>query len=517
MKLFKRAINLKLLVLLFALSCLLRLPNLNRPLATQWEQCTGISLMQLDIWQKSGANSFHYLLPINYSGAKDLHIQNWPAYKPTKDEKGDYYYLSFPPFYLQVPYFLHKLFSIPISPLHLQLLNIFLHFLTIILILKISRLVFPPKSQHLDIIGLTACFIYTLSPSPLWFHTNIYIMFPFAIPILLASTYFFLKIRLSAASNPRPLLLLAICLFFLCYTEWVGFLTSFTYMLLGTIAYIKHKQRKDLGLILVSGFAAFLALALFIWQGAAAVGLENLFNFHFVKYNEYSGSVKGSNFLLFLSRMALWFGRGYAPAILAIIVLLLLVWRKKGSLKNLHAYSGGLLLMALVLPSALHHLLLRDFTIHHEFSTLIDGLTLSFLGGILVHYCIQNKLISRKTLIGLAAVVFIGNSLSFFLQHYPGPLSYNGYPYNVPQKIGTAINQNTSEGEAAFLVGFKREYDWQLLWYAGTNVGFCKDWDEMTQKMQELKLQRAKAFVLDSAYMYTGKVASIKEVQMPIK
>lgn len=517
MNLFKRVTNLKILLLLFVLSCLLRFPNLNRPLATQWEQCTGISLMQLDIWQKSGVNNFHYLLPINYSGVKELHIQNWPAYKPAKDENGNYYYLSFPPFYLLVPYFLHKLFSITISPLYLQLLNILLHFLTLILILKISRFVFPPKSQHLDIIGLTACFIYTLSPSPLWFHTNIYIMFPFAIPILLASTYFFLKNRLSAVSKFTHLLPLGICLFFLCYTEWVGFLTSFTYIIWGAIAYIKHKQHKDLWLILVSGLAAFLALTLFIWQGATAVGLENLFNFHFAKYNEYSGSIKGSSFLLFLSRLALWFGRGYAPVILALLVLLLMVWHKKGTLKNLQTYPGGLLLFALVLPSALHHLLLRDFTIHHEFSTLIDGLTLSFLGGILVHYCIENKLLKRKILFSLAVAVFIGNSLSFFLQHYPGPLSYNGYPYNVPQKIGKAISQNTSEGEAAFLIGFHREYDWQLLWYAGTNVGFCEDFNEMTLKMQELKLPRAKAFVLDPDYMHTGKIANIREVQMPVK
>lgn len=517
MDLFKRATNLKLLLLLFALSCLLRLPNLNRPLATQWEQCTGISLMQLDIWQKSGAHSFHYLLPLNYPGVKDLHIQNWEAYKQAKDAEGNYYYLSFPPFYLLVPYFLNKLFSFPISPLSLQLLNIFLHFLTLLLILKISRLVFSTKSLQVDTIGLTACFIYTLSPSPLWFHTNIYIMFPFAIPILLVSTYLFLRIRLFATYKPLHYILLGITLFLLCYTEWVGYLTSFTYIILGTISFIKHKQRKELWLILTSAFTALLTLGLFVWQGATAVGLENLFNFHFAKYNEYSGSLQGSNFQLFLSRLALWFGRGYAPAILALIGLLLIIWRKKQSLKDLEANPGGLLIAALVIPSVLHHFLLRDFTIHHEFSTLIDGLTLSFLGGILVHYCIKNRIINKKTLLGLAVMVFAANSLSFFLQHYPGPRSFNGYPYNVAQKIGTKINENAIEGEAVFLVGFNREYDWQLIWYAKTNVGFCKDFSELTQKMQELKLEKAKAFVLDPSYMYTGKVAYIKEIRMPIK
>ena len=517
MDLFKRTTNLKLLFLLFALSCLLRLPNLNRPLATQWEQCTGISLMQLAIWQTNGAQTFHYLLPINYPGVKELHIQNIKAYKQTKDTDGNYYYLSFPPFYLLVPYFLHKLFSIPISPLYLQLLNIFLHFLTLLLILKISQLVFTFKKEQLDTIGLTACFIYTFSPSPLWFHTNIYIMFPFAIPILLAATYLFLKTHYSTETKPKYFLLLGISLFFLCYTEWVGYLTSFTFMLLETITYIKQKQHKGLWLILTSGLAAFLSLSLFVWQGATAVGLDNLINFHFAKYNEYSGSLKGSNFLLFFSRLALWFGRGYAPTILALIGLLLVVWRKKQSFKDLQAYPGSLLIVALTLPSVLHHLLLRDFTIHHEFSTLIDGLVLSFLGGMVVHYCIEHQFLRKKALLGLGMVVFVVNCFSFFLQHYPGPKSFNGYPYNVAQKIGTEISKKASKDEAVFLVGFNREYDWQLLWYAKTNVGFCKDFSEMTQKMQELKLQRAKAFVLDSAYMYTGKVSYIKEVQLYIK
>src|SRR5688572_15967205 len=197
MRFLKRLTNFRLLLILFALSLFLRLPNLNRPLANQWELCTGISLVQLDIWQQSGAANFHYLLPVNYPGARDLQVQNWNAYKSTKDSKGDYYYLSFPPLYLLVPYFLHQFLGFPISPLSLQLLNIFLHFLTLVLILKTSQLVFPSKHHHLNIVGLTACFIYLFSPSPLWFHTNIYIMFPFAIPVLLLCNYQFLKIHFS--------------------------------------------------------------------------------------------------------------------------------------------------------------------------------------------------------------------------------------------------------------------------------------------------------------------------------
>ena len=517
MHLFKKASTLKLVLLLFTLSLVLRLPNINRPLANQWEQCTGISLMQLDIWQRTGAEKFHYLLPINYAGVKELHIQNWPAYKDVKDIDGNYYYLSFPPFYLLVPYFLNRLFSFPISPLSLQLLNIFLHFLTLLLILRISRLVFTNNYQRTDIIGLTGCFIYTFSPSPLWFHTNIYIMFPFAIPILLLSTYLFLKIRFSATHKPWHQLFLGVSLFLLCYTEWVGYLTSFTYIVLSSFYFFRHKHPKDVLMILTASLAPILALSLFLWQGAIAVGMDNLFKYHFSKYNEYSGSLQGSNFQLFLSRLGLWFVRGYAPVVLALTALAGVLLFKKHRIKTLISEKSKLLLAALIIPSALHHILLRDFTIHHEFSTLIDGITLSFLGGILVHFIIKNQLINRHMLIGLAVIILAVNSVSFFLQHFPGPRSYNGYPYEVAKKIGTEINRKASKNEAVFLVGYNRHYEWQLLWYAKTNVAFCKDFGEMKQKMQELKLQKAKAFVLDPTYMYTGKIAAINEIQLPIK
>ena len=517
MNLFKRAINFKLLLLMFALSCLLRLPNLNRPLANQWEICTGISLVQLDIWQRTGADNFHYLLPVNYPGVKELHVQNWKAYKKTKDTKGDYYYLSFPSFYLLIPYFLNQLFSFPISPLSLQLLNIFFHFLSLLLILKTCQLLFPQKNLQVNSIGLIACFIYCFSPSPLWFHTNIYLNFLLVIPILLFCNYQFLKIYFSEQISVSRFVQLGGGLFLLCFTEWIGFLTAFSYFLISAYFFLKTKQRKYISLGTTTGFTAIMAMGLYLWQCAGAVGWSTTINYFFYKYDEYSGSTQSPSFLLFLTRLLLWFVRGYGPVLTIIIGLLVVIWINKHSLKRLISKKASLLFAVLIIPSLLRHLLLRDYTVHHEYSTLVDGLTISFFGGVLIAYIFENQLLSKikRALIGMTFLIL--NSVSFFLQHFPGRKSFNGYPYDVARNIGTIINNYAAKDEAVFLVGYNREYEWQLIWYAKTNVGFCKDFEEMNRKMQNLNITKAKAFVLDPSYMHTGKVAYIKNIQLPQK
>src|SRR5687767_9329605 len=90
-------------LLLFMVSVLLRLPNLNRPLSKHHEYNTAVILVNIESWrQAGGGNLFHYIPLLNFQNPGDKRPENLPNI----DSKGNMLYLSFAPGWYVIPYFI---------------------------------------------------------------------------------------------------------------------------------------------------------------------------------------------------------------------------------------------------------------------------------------------------------------------------------------------------------------------------------------------------------------------------
>ena len=110
------------MLLIFSISVLIRLPSLNRPLSKHHEFVTAISLRVLQIWDKEGGAKYNYVPVMNYGGEANKHINNHASTVEygVEDAEGNYYYLSHPPLAYMAPYFVFKVLNIKPTVFSLQ-------------------------------------------------------------------------------------------------------------------------------------------------------------------------------------------------------------------------------------------------------------------------------------------------------------------------------------------------------------------------------------------------------------
>ncbi len=107
--------------LIFIISVLVRLPNLNRPVSKHHEFITALILINIESWrQAGGGDHFHYTPIMNYQNAGDK-----SAVKAVYiDSTGNQLYLSLGPAWYMIPYFVYQAFDLPVKPIYLRILNL---------------------------------------------------------------------------------------------------------------------------------------------------------------------------------------------------------------------------------------------------------------------------------------------------------------------------------------------------------------------------------------------------------
>ena len=80
------------LLLIFMISVVIRIPNIDRPLSKHHEFVTAISLRVIQIWHEDGGANYNYVPVMNYPGKANKNINNHAS--PTGgmlDKNGNYY------------------------------------------------------------------------------------------------------------------------------------------------------------------------------------------------------------------------------------------------------------------------------------------------------------------------------------------------------------------------------------------------------------------------------------------
>ncbi|HHT9139661.1 MAG TPA: hypothetical protein ACFYEA_04080 [Candidatus Tripitaka californicus] len=259
------------LISLFILSVVVRLPNLNRPISRHHEYGTAGVLIHPQIWYEEGGLKHRFCLITTYDNKADKNINNEST---ISDSGGNYYYTSFPPFAIMFPYFVFSVFNIYPDVLPLEVLNLVLHFICCLFIFQIISLL--TKRYYVDRLNVPALIgftVYLFSPATLWSHANLYGHGIFVQSLFIIGIYIFLRLIVSEGQRLIYYALLGLINLFMIYTEWLGVFFAFSVFIYALVKMRGQEARMVLCIITITSVAA---LALITWQYSQIAGLGPL-------------------------------------------------------------------------------------------------------------------------------------------------------------------------------------------------------------------------------------------------
>lgn len=435
-----------LLVLIFIISVAVRFPVINNHLSMHHGWVTAHTLLTLQTWNEGGILNFHAAPVYTLQNEGDKFV---PALAGITDEKGDSYYVSYPPLGFYVPYFLMKLFFLQPTILSLIIFNLLLHFLSAFFIYKIVKHLLKNNSSS-EFAPIIAFIIYLFTPATLWFQSNVY--FVDMLEQLLWIVTFYITLKLLDEESRKNIFLFAILLFSSCYTEWMGLFYAFMAFIYFGIKSIRKKQIPVIGLVCVG--VVLLSIGLFVWQYSQISGFHSLIESLTNKYKTRSGfyGENTSEFGLSIgnpdsfSRLREHYFTNYFNLVflLPIIILLVVFIRKKYQVENKHWL---IVLVFLGEPVLLHHFIFFNFTSLHDFSVLKSAVPLSVFSGLLIASFENN--FSKKIFIAISSLTLILYSIVGVKEFYS---VYKHYGLTDScEKLATCIIQNVKPDEAIFI------------------------------------------------------------------
>lgn len=372
------------LTTMFLLSVIVRWPFLDRPLGSHDEWLTSTVVRHLKIWEMEGAWTSYKFLPITtYPGRVNYHIDNQGG---VSDPLGRHYYVSFPPLAYIAPYVALRALGIHVDVLPLQIFGLLMHYACVWLIyLLVSMLMFHQGRRYSRMCGVIAAAIYLFSPATLWFHSNVYMSEIFVQPLFILGVYLYLKIQLSRAVPVGLLISLGLVVLLMIYTEWLGVFFVFAVFLHGAYRWRTPAMRWMTVTVLV---ASTLGLLLILVHYSQIDGLPAFLNYLKTKFLERSALLDKSTSRLSMRNWAQilsHYKKGFFPGTLGYIAVMAIgtmVLSRFGSRK---AKTNPLLKPAIyvvTLPVILHHVILFNYTFHHDFSALKSAVLLAILAGV---------------------------------------------------------------------------------------------------------------------------------------
>ena len=482
------------LLLVFGLSVLVRLPELNRPLSKHHEFCTAVSLRILQIWYDNGIEQYNFNPVMTYNNPADKFINNEAnASGGMIDSAGNYYYVSHPPFAYYLPYVVFKLLHIRPDVLPLQILNMLIGFITALFVyFTVCLLSFNRARSYLHFPSFIAYSVYLFMPATLWFQGNVYmsdmlVHLPFVIGV-----YIVLKMILRQKFFvPKYIIGYILTLFVMIYTSWLGVFYAF-----GVLVYSLLHVRTIRGfrvLIWSTIAVTFFTLRLITYQYAEINGMEAYI--HEVT-NRYL--IRGSighlhhGFLHFLLSYFILIKDilyNYLVNYLAIYLLIAgFIWISitRAKLKIVFSENGYRFLWLSVLPVILMHLVFMQYS-SQDFTVLYASLFFSVLIGILYDKVKKSDVFSDKALNGLVLATIVLLIGQFYLTNLPGSMSIKGQKYAREKEKGEVIKTSIKNNEVAFSNQITTP---QIVFYAGRNIKFASSKEEALLFMKEHHLKK---------------------------
>jgi len=485
------------------ISILVRVPNINRPLSYHHEWLTSTVLRTQQIWYEKGDFTHRFLPIMTYDNKADRNINNQAN---LKDEEGNFYYTSYPPFAYIFPYVIFRLFNVYPDVLPLQIFNIAIHFISsLFILLIISLLTNKYYINKVNIPALLGFSIYLFSPASLWFHSNVYMSDMLVQPFFIIGIYLFLKI-IKNEGKLISCVLLGIINFFMIYTEWLGVFFAFAVFIYALFNMKEVSIRMVLPCITISSIAS---LSLTIWHYSQISGLDAFIKSSMKKYLYRSGFSQYSAIGLDYSNLTSWkrivshYYHGYLPflIILCIVALMYLAVLKKYPTRDiLHRNKiEAVSLYLCIVPVLMHHVVFFNFTSIHDFSVLKTGIFISIITSLIYLRLVNTfcKDISDKTRtlkIGVInSIIILMTMLSLYI-YQADVIEDNTLFY---KEIGQIIASNADDNEIVFIKTIDFKILPQIVFYAHRNIAKWKNELKARELLNLNETERGVVFIFD--------------------
>jgi len=470
-----------LIVLIFTLSVLIRVPNLNRPLSKHHEFLTAISLRILQIWEKEGASNLRFLPRMNYEGKANKQINNHASTTESmKDKEGNFYYVSHPPLAYMIAYSFHFLLHLKFSVISIQVFNLLINFLSSFFIYLILLEFFGKKSS----IPFVGFIVYLFNPAVLWFQSNTYMSDILVHFFFITTVFFIVKSKKADFSfKSKNTFLLYLSIFMMCSCSWLG------YFMGGVMAfyflYKAKKQRSQFIHFIVICIICSFALYLTVFHYSQIAGFENYLEQMKNRYTERGIQSTGNLLLsitaLFKKYLIIVVNTFINHGIVLSILAFALFRYRENTINSLRRIPKHLLLFT-SLPILLLNLILPDYC-GHDFTSLYFSVVFTILlcsvSGLLL---IDSEKLKLKyfSLIGLYMLI---STLWYYGENLPGPYSIKGKPYAVGMNLGKFIKERSNNELPVILISNEILAP-ETVFYAERNIFEARDKEEALRFLQ---------------------------------
>lgn len=375
------------IVVLFAISVMVRVPYINRPLSAHYEWVTAPVLITQQIWYEEGAWTHHFLPVMTFPGAANRNISNDAR---MKNDKGVWYYTTSPPLAWIAPYVVFSLLGVYPDVLPLQIFNLVLHFVCAILVYALTKQLIR-RSDFLsrEIPALVAASVYLFTPFALWFHCNTYSGQWLNHPFFIGSVYAFVRILDSEEEDKnRWIWILGALVFLMFYTWWGG---AFFSAVICAYAFFHRQERSMRRVISVTVFAAVLSTALVFFHKSAVAGIGAFIEYFWSRFSFASGYFKETDKNLHVYDFIAWkrilshYYKGFGVFLIFLCTISTVsALLNERLLKPLRQFDKTwfAVICITVLPVLGEHLALFNYTAVHEYSVMPMLLAISTLTGL---------------------------------------------------------------------------------------------------------------------------------------
>jgi hypothetical protein len=462
------------LSLIFALSVVVRLPLLNRPLSKHHEFNAAMALNVCNSWQLNGGPGATHLVPlINYGNPGDNY---YAPHRYVKD--GRVHYLSFGPMQFLLPYYTAKLFAVSPTPLLLQITGLLLHFICVLLFYAIVLLLLRhhPKVKSIALLsGIFFCYM----PGALWFFGNGYVHEAVVLPFVLGIVYTYL--RYTTLGGNKWLLLLILLITGGVYTDW---LTLFITASLAAHSFFSYYRQQKKRYFITAGITiaatTLLALASLLWLYGSYFGTSALTAY-------FSGATASRQFgggdahyrfpgiLIFYGKHLLTTG---LPVVLPALAALFFI-----RLKKLWKTPYSILIFLLAGTTA-YFLLFAQFSAEHEYSVIKFSYFTAFAAAwVLV------RIFTQKQLVIITTILLAGSLVVFYYINRPGNTARNNDAYNTEAAWGQEIATQT-KGDEVLIMDLHSENTAAVMYYAKRNIFYFPSTQEALDYLQICPLKK---------------------------
>tara|TARA_B110000459_G_scaffold26991_1_gene26535 strand:+ start:6490 stop:8052 length:1563 start_codon:yes stop_codon:yes gene_type:complete len=487
---------------IFLLSVLVRVPNINRPLSKHHEFVTAVSLRVLDIWSTEGAMKYGFNPVMNYPGEANKNINNWASTTGEMiDKEGNYYYVSHPPLAYILPHIFFKILHVKPSVLSLQIFHLLVNLICAIFIYLIVCLLGQQKPfARTYWSGMVGVSIYIFSQGVLWFQCNTYMSDMLVQLFFVLNVYTILKLLMRKRFfSPKYLVHYAFLLFLMIYTSWLGIFFAFSVFLYSFIKLRKTKVYIPINLITL--FVTIAAVSLFVFQYSQIAGFDNYLDQMLNRVSERGGlaDVNGlSNKLKQIPLGLIHVLKGYFTSYLPLFLLLgsfIYLTLSKAKLRIVFTKNGYRFLWLSTLPVVLLHVFLLNYS-GHDFVSLYGSLFLSVLIAILFDKLKKSQTLSSFQLrLGIAFVIFTSIA-SYYYINRPGSISLKGDQYAQSKLLGESIKEQAEPNAVIFIQG-NISVDPQLIYYAKRNILKVSSKEEAVHFLQAHDIQKGQLYRYD--------------------